>query len=152
MASHDNPVEAVELAKPLQEEFKKAGYVPIKHKNRLWKEYREACDVIYDRFRAAKSAVEIVGKENIDQFSNDDLTKIKKKQDQVNKLRKQISKQSSELIQMKESLSYFKPSKGGSPILDDAKKRIENSEKEIEAKEKQLNKLEVEIDKLKKSD
>jgi len=152
LASHDNPVEAVELAKPLQEEFKKAGYVPIKHKNRLWKEYREACDVIYDRFRAAKSAVEIVGKENIDQFSNDDLTKIKKKQDQVNKLRKQISKQSSELIQMKESLSYFKPSKGGSPILDDAKKRIENSEKEIEAKEKQLNKLEVEIDKLKKSD
>ena len=152
LATHDNAVEAVELAKPLQEEFKKAGYVPIKHKNRLWKEYREACDVIYDRFRAAKSAVEIVGKENIDQFSNDDLTKIKKKQDQVNKLRKQISKQSSELIQMKESLSYFKPSKGGSPILDDAKKRIENSEKEIEAKEKQLNKLEVEIDKLKKSD
>lgn len=152
LASHDNPVEAVELAKPLQEEFKKAGYVPIKHKNRLWKEYREACDVIYDRFRAAKSAVEIVGKENIDQFSNDDLSKIKKKQDQVNNLRKQISKQSSELIQMKESLSYFKPSKGGSSILDDAKKRIENSEKEIEDKEKQLNKLEVEIDKLKRTD
>ncbi len=152
LASHDNPVEAVELAKPLQEEFKKAGYVPIKHKNRLWKEYREACDVIYDRFRAAKSAVEIVGKENIDQFSNDDLSKIKKKQDQVNNLRKQISKQSSELIQMKESLSYFKPSKGGSSILDDAKKRIENSEKEIADKEQQLNKLEVEIDKLKRTD
>lgn len=152
LSSHENPVEAVELAKPLQDEFKKAGYVPIKHKNRLWKEYREACDVIYDRFRAAKSAVEIVGKENIDQFSNDDLSKIKKKQDQVNNLRKQISKQSSELIQMKESLSYFKPSKGGSSILDDAKKRIENSEKEIEEKENQLNKLEVEIDKLKRTD
>ncbi len=152
LGSHDNPVDAVELAKPLQEEFKKAGYVPIKHKNRLWKEYREACDVIYDRFRAAKSAVEIVGKENIDQFSNDDLSKIKKKQDQVNNLRKQISKQSSELIQMKESLSYFKPSKGGSSILDDAKKRIENSEKEIEDKENQLNILEVEIDKLKRTD
>lgn len=152
LSSHDDPVEAVELAKPLQEEFKKAGYVPIKHKNRLWKEYREACDTIYDRFRAAKSAVEIVGKENVDQFSNDDLSKIKKKQDQVNNLRKQIIKQSSELIQMKESLSYFKPSKGGSSILDDAKKRIENSEKEIEGKENQLNQLEVEIDKLKRAD
>ena len=152
LIGHDNPVEAVELAKPLQDEFKKAGYVPIKHKNRLWKEYREACDAIYDRFRAAKSAVEIVGKENVDQFSNDDLSKIKKKQDQVNNLRKQISKQSSELIQMKESLSYFKPSKGGSSILDDAKKRIENSEKEIADKEEQLNKLEVEIDKLKRTD
>lgn len=152
LSSHDNPVEAVELAKPLQEEFKKAGYVPIKHKNRLWKEYREACDAIYDQFRAAKSAVEIVGKENIDQFSNDDLSKIKKKQDQVNNLRKQISKQSSELIQMKESLSYFKPSKSGSSILDDVKKRLEASELEIANKEKQLNKLEVEIDKLKHTD
>lgn len=149
--SHDDPVEAVELAKPLQEEFKKAGYVPIKHKNRLWKEYREACDGIYDRFRTAKSAVEIVGKENIDQFSNDDLSQIKKKQGQVNNLRKQISKQSSEVIQMKESLSYFKAPKGGSSILDDAKKRIENSEKEIEDKETQLSHLEVEIDKLKRT-
>jgi predicted transcriptional regulator len=108
--------------------------------------------VIYDRFRTAKSAVEIVGRENVDQFSNKDLSTIKKKQDQVNNLRKQISKQSSELIQMKESLSYFKPSKGGSSILDDAKKRIENSEKEIAAKEEQLNNLEVEIDKMKRTD
>jgi len=152
LGSHEDPVEAVELAKPLQEEFKKAGYVPIKHKNRLWKEYREACDVIYDRFRTAKSAGEIVGRENVDQFSDKDLSNIKKKQDQVNNLRKQISKQSSELIQMKESLSYFKPSKGGSSILDDAKKRIEASEKEIEAKEEQLNNLEVEIDKMKRTD
>ena len=151
LSNHDDPVEAVELAKPLQEEFKKAGYVPIKHKNRLWKEYREACDVIYDRFRTAKSAVEIVGRENVDQFSDKDLSNIKKKQDQVNSLRKQISKQSSDLIQMKESLSYFKTSKGGSSILDDAKKRIEASEKEIAAKEEQLNKLEVEIDKMKQA-
>lgn len=150
LGSHENPVEAVELAKPLQEEFKKAGYVPIKHKNRLWKEYREACDTIYERFRAAKSAVEIVGKENISQFSTDDLAEIKKKQDRVNKTYKQISKMSSDLIQMKESISYFKPSKGGSSILDDAKKRIEDTEKEIEKLEKQLQKDEMEIDKLKK--
>jgi hypothetical protein len=150
LGNHENPVEAVELAKPLQEEFKKAGYVPIKHKNRLWKEYREACDTIYERFRAAKSAVEIVGKENISQFSTDDLAEIKKKQDRVNKTYKQISKMSSDLIQMKESISYFKPSKSGSSILDDAKKRIEDTENEIEKLEEQLQKDEMEIDKLKK--
>ncbi len=150
LGTHDNPVEAVELAKPLQEEFKKAGYVPIKHKNRLWKEYREACDAIYERFRAAKSAVEIVGKENISQFSTDDLAEIKKKQDSANKIYKQIGKLNSDLIQMKESISYFKPSKSGSSILDDAKKRIEVTEKEIQKLEKQLQKTEMEIDKLKK--
>lgn len=150
LGDHDNPVEAVDLAKPLQEEFKKAGYVPIKHKNRLWKEYREICDTIYERFRAAKSAVEIVGKENISQFSTDDLAEIKKKQDNANKIYKQISKLNSDLIQMKESISYFKPAKGGSSILDDAKKRIEDTEKEVDKLEKQLQKTEVEIDKLKK--
>lgn len=149
LQSHDDPIEAVELAKPLQEEFKKAGYVPIKHKNRLWKEYREYCDMIYDRFRAAKAAVDVVGRKNLDQFSTDDIADIRDKQNEVNKLRKQISKMSAELIQMKESLSYFKPSGSGSSLLDDVKKRIENAEKSLSDKETRLSELETEIDKLK---
>src|SRR5699024_6894851 len=55
LSRHEDPIEAVNIAKGLQEEFKKAGYVPIKHKNKMWKQYREVCDVIYNRFRAAKS-------------------------------------------------------------------------------------------------
>ena len=151
LQSHENPIEAVNLAKPLQEEFKKAGYVPIKHKNRLWKEYREICDVIYDRFRAAKSAAQIVGKANVENFTTDDLTEIKRKQDEADKLRKQISKLSGELLQMKESLSYFKPTGSGSSVLDDAKKRIDKTEEDINKKEEKLQRLEIEIDKIKRS-
>jgi hypothetical protein len=150
LKSHENPIEAVELAKPLQEEFKKAGYVPIKHKNRMWKEYRETCDVIYDRFRAAKSAAQIVGKENVEHYSTDDIAEIKKKQDQAEKLRKQIDRLSGELLQMKESLSYFKPSASGSSLLDDVKKRIDNAEDDINKKEEKLQRLEIEIDKIKR--
>lgn len=150
LQTHENPIEAVEEAKKLQEEFKKAGYVPIKHKNRMWKEYREACDVIYDRFRAAKSAAQIVGKENVENFTTDDLSEIKKKQGVVIKLRKEIKSLSSDLIQMKESLSYFKPSGSGSSLLDDVKKRIDNAEAEINKKEEKLQDLETEIDKIKR--
>src|SRR5690625_7700796 len=64
LTEHENPVEAVELAKTLQEEFKKAGYVPIKNKNRMWKEYREICDIIYERFSAALSADQLEVKQN----------------------------------------------------------------------------------------
>jgi hypothetical protein len=150
LKSHDNPIKAVELAKPLQEEFKKAGYVPIKHKNRMWKEYRETCDVIYDRFRAAKSAAQIVGKENVEHYSTDDIAEIKKKQDQADRLRKQIDRLSGELLQMKESLSYFKPSGSGSSLLDDVKKRIDNAESDINKKEEKLQELEIEIDRIKR--
>jgi hypothetical protein len=149
LKSHEDPIKAVELAKPLQDEFKKAGYVPIKHKNRMWKEYRETCDVIYDRFRAAKTAVEVVGRQNLGQFSTDDITDIKNKQNEVNKLKKTVIKLSSELIQMKESLSYFKPAGKTSSLLDDVKKRIENAEKNLNDKEKRLEDLEREIDKIK---
>jgi len=151
LATHDNPIKAVELAKPLQEEFKKAGYVPIKHKNRMWKEYRETCDVIYERFRASKSAAQIVGKENVENFSADDIADIKKKQDTADKLRKEVNKLSGELIQMKESLSYFKPSSSGSSLLDDVKSRIDKAEQDINKKEEKLQKLEIEIDKIKRS-
>jgi len=151
LQKHENPIEAVNEAKPLQEEFKKAGYVPIKHKNRLWKEYREICDVIYERFRAAKSAADIVGKENVEHFTTDDLTEIKGKQDEADRLRKEISKLSNELIQMKESLSYFKPTGSGSSLLDDVKSKIDKAEENINKKEERLQKLEIEIDKIKRS-
>ncbi|MCC5940530.1 MAG: DUF349 domain-containing protein [Balneolaceae bacterium] len=150
LKTHENPIKAVDLAKPLQEEFKKAGYVPIKHKNRMWKEYRETCDIIYERFRASKSAAQIVGKENVENFTPDDIADIKKKQDQADKLRKEINKLSGELIQMKESLSYFKPSSSGSSLLDDVKSRIDNAEQDINKKEEKLQKLEIEIDKIKR--
>lgn len=150
LKTHDDPIEAVNQAKPLQEEFKKAGYVPIKHKNRMWKEYRETCDVIYDRFRAAKSAAQVVGKENIDNFSTDDIADIRDKQKEAGKLRKQINKLSNELIQMKESLSYFKPSGSGSSLLDDVKEKIDKAENDIADKEERLQDLEIEIDKIKR--
>jgi hypothetical protein len=149
LKSHDDPIKAVELAKPLQDEFKKAGYVPIKHKNRLWKEYREICDVIYDRFRAGKAAADVVGRQNLGQFSKDDIADIRKKQSELNKLRKTTSKLSSELIQMKESLSYFKPTGKGSSLLDDVKKRIEKAEQDLSDKEERLTELEREIDSIK---
>lgn len=151
LKDHEDPIEAVNIAKPLQEEFKKAGYVPIKHKNRMWKEYRETCDVIYDRFRAAKAAVDVVGRENVENYSIDDIADIREKQKEADKLQKEIKNLSSELLQMKESLSYFKPSGGSSPLLDDVKNKIDKAEEKINKKDEKLQKLEIEIDKIKRN-
>ncbi len=150
LRDHDDPIEAVNIAKPLQAEFKKAGYVPIKHKNRMWKEYREICDVIYDRFRAAKAAVDVVGRENVENFSIDDIADIRKMNSKASSLRKQISKMEQELIQKKESLSYFKPTGKSNPLLDEVKQKIEKAEEEMASKEEQLAELEKKIDQIKK--
>ena len=150
LSEYEDPIEAVNLAKPLQEKFKKAGYVPIKHKNRMWKEYREICDVIYDRFRAAKAAVDVVGRENVESFSVDEIADIRKLNSKAASLRKEIKKMEQELIQQKESLSYFKPSKGSNPLLDQVKEKVNKAEEEIVKKEEKLAELEKEIDLIKK--
>ncbi|MEX0662660.1 MAG: DUF349 domain-containing protein [Balneolaceae bacterium] len=150
LRDHEDPISAVEEAKPLQEEFKKAGYVPIKHKNRMWKEYREVCDVIYDRFRAAKAAVDVVGRKNIDNFSSDDIDEIRKMKSESSKLYNQIKKMQSELVQKKESLSYFKPSGKSSPLLDEVNQNIENLENKLAEKEDRLAEIEKKIDLVKK--
>lgn len=150
LKDHEDPIEAVNIAKPLQEEFKKAGYVPIKHKNRMWKEYREICDVIYDRFRAAKAAVDVVGRENVENFSTDDIADIRKLNSKASSLRKEIKKMEQELIQQKESLSYFKPSGGSNPLLDQVKEKVDKAEEDIEKKEEKLAELEKKIDLIKK--
>ncbi|MDV7395321.1 DUF349 domain-containing protein, partial [Arthrospira platensis SPKY1] len=38
---------AQQKAKDLQDEFKTIGFVPIKHKNKVWRDYREVCDEVY---------------------------------------------------------------------------------------------------------
>lgn len=151
LLEHDNPLQAVEEAKPLQEEFKKAGHVPLKHKNRMWKEYREVCDAIYERFRAARSAAEIVGRENVGDFSGEDLTEIRNKQQESERLRREINRLEKEILQMKESLSYFKPSGKGSSLLDEVHGRIAGLEEEAAKKSEELERMEREIDQLKKA-
>ena len=150
LKDHEDPIEAVNLAKPLQEEFKKAGYVPIKHKNRMWKEYREICDIIYDRFRAAKAAVDVVGRENVESFSADDIADIRKMNSKAASLRKEIKRMEQELIQQKESLSYFKPSSGSNTLLDQVKKKVDKAEEDIVKKEEELSELEKQIDLIKR--
>lgn len=49
LAEEPDTQKAVSEALKIQEEWKHAGIVPIKHKDALWKRFREACDVIFDR-------------------------------------------------------------------------------------------------------
>ena len=148
LIDYEDPIAAVDLAKPLQENFKQAGYVPIKQKNRLWQEYREACDKIYERFRAAKDAERVVGRENIDNVSSSDIRKIRDLKLKLSKVQKEVQRLRQELIQKKESLSYFKPTGSGSSLLDQVKKNISDSEKKITKKEKEIVRLDTEINML----
>ena len=63
MLSEDWEV-AVPLFKKLQDEWKKIGHVPRSHANRIWDEFREACNTFFDNYRVKNNAVTDNWKDN----------------------------------------------------------------------------------------
>lgn len=151
LGKHDDPALAVQEAKELQEEFKSIGYVPIKMKNKIWKQYREACDVIYDRYRALGSDLGLEKKlanQGIDPDTRKDIIKYQKERD---KLKKEVSSIESDVIQWEEAKTYFKPTNRGNKLLDELQEKIDKADKSIEEKQDRIIELKKEIDQLKRS-
>nr|WP_286670579.1 DUF349 domain-containing protein [Fodinibius salsisoli] len=146
LGRHEDPIEAVEIAKGLQEKFKNVGYVPIKHKNTMWKKYREACDIIYDRFRAAKSGDKFdqeLAKADLD---TDDRNKIQKLRKQFKKVKKEARELEKEVLQFKEKRTYFSSSGDGNPLLDQLNEKIQEAEDKLQAKQDKMDALTEQMD------
>ena len=149
LGQHEDPIEAVNIAKKLQSKFKDAGYVPIKKKNKIWKQYREACDVIYDRFRAAKSGDKFdqeLAKADLD---SDDRSKIQSMRKEYKKIKKEVRQLEEEVIKFQETKTYFKPSKKGSSLLDEVEQKIENAEEKLQDKQEKLESITREMEEIK---
>lgn len=146
LGQHEDPIEAVNIAKGVQEEFKNVGYVPIKQKNKMWKLYREACDVIYDRFRAAKSGDKFdqeLAKADLDVEDRNEIQKLRKEYKRVKKEAREIEK---EILQFEEKKTYFKPTSGGNSLLDEVENRIQKAEAKLNQKENKMDALTEEMD------
>jgi len=151
LGEHDDPVIAVEEAKKLQEQFKDIGYVPIKMKNKIWKKYREACDVIYERYRASGSDLGLEKKlanQGIEPDARKDIIKYQKER---SKLSKEVSKLESEMIQYEEAKTYFKPTNRGNALKDELQGKIDKADQAISKKQDRLAELKKDIDQLKRS-
>ncbi|MTI87254.1 MAG: DUF349 domain-containing protein [Balneolaceae bacterium] len=149
LGSHEDPAAAVEEAKKLQAEFKDIGYVPIKMKNKVWKEYREACDVIYERYRALGSDLgreRKLASQGVDPSARKEIIKHERK---ASKLKKEISSLESEVIQYEEAKTYFKPTNKGNKLRDELQEKIDKASSAVEKKKDQLYESYKKIDQLK---
>ncbi|MDX1586263.1 MAG: DUF349 domain-containing protein [Balneolaceae bacterium] len=149
LGQHEDPIEAVNIAKKLQAKFKDAGYVPIKKKNKIWKQYREACDVIYDRFRAAKSGDKFdqeLAKADLD---SDDRSKIQSMRKEYKKIQKEVRQLEEEVIKYQETKTYFKPSSKGNALLEEVEQKIENAEEKLQDKQEKLESITREMEEIK---
>lgn len=148
LGTHEDPVKAVQEAKKIQEEFKNIGYVPIKAKNKIWKEYREACDVIYERYRASGSDLGMEKELASQGVDAGDRKKVIKLQKEHAAIKKDISKLEAESIQYEEAKTFFKPTNKGNKLKEELQDKIDKVEKIVNEKQEKLSKINRELNDL----
>ncbi len=152
LGKHEDPAKAVEEAKALQEDFKKIGHVPLKSKNKVWKQYREVCDTIYERFRSLGADLGMerrLASQGVEPGNRKQVIKLEKEQ---NNIKKDISRLEAEAIQYEEAQTYFKPTKKGNKLLDELQGKIEKAREQLVEKRKRLTEIEIEIEGFTESD
>lgn len=79
---------AVPLFKKLQEEWKTIGHVPRNQANKVWDEFREACNTFFDNYRSKSGASTDNWKDNYRQKKAliDELKEIQEGEDSVQKI------------------------------------------------------------------
>lgn len=148
LAEHSDPALAVEETKKIQNEFKNIGHVPLKFKNKIWKQYREVCDTIYERYRSSGTDLGIERKLASQGVVPENRKEIIKAQKSIDGLRKDVSRLESEIIQFQEASTYFKPTNKGNKLIDELNTKIEKAEKELNSKKDQIKKLRISIENL----
>lgn len=152
LAEHEDAAKAIEEVKQLQNEFKKIGFVPIKAKNKIWKQYREVCDIVYDRYRSIGSDLGMERKLAAKGIDPEARKEVIKRQKEMAALKKEVSKLQEEVLHYSDAITYFKPTKKGLGLQDEIQKKIDKAEEELVGKQNRLRELSKEIDDLSSSD
>ncbi|MEX2396383.1 MAG: DUF349 domain-containing protein, partial [Balneolales bacterium] len=145
LAEHENAGEAVNLVKPLQEKFNKIGFVPIKKKDSIYKEFKQACDVVYDRARSeSKGSEPKSAKFAKPQESNT----TRKLGSEIHKLKKECDKLNDEILHFDDYITFVKPSKKGNQLRDQIQDKIDSAREKLEGKQQRIEDLRRELDKV----
>jgi hypothetical protein len=138
---------AINEVKKLQDAFGKVGFVPIKYKNKIWKQYQEACDAVYERNRQARKAAGTTqssgysqggpGRRGNDNRGQDDRNGGSEQQ----RLRKEIEKLKELVLHYSDTMTFIKPNKQGMKLREEIQAKIDEAKKQASEKAAQLEKL-----------
>ena len=145
LSESDDAALAVEETKKIQTQFKQIGHVPLKFKNKIWKEYREICNVIYNQYRSSGSDLGLERKrtsQGIEPTEEKDIVKYRR---ELDTLKKDIPKLEGEIIQYQEAKTYFKPTGKGNKLRGELQEKIDKAERVLSSKKERLSSLKRKI-------
>lgn len=120
----ENKAEAIHMLKELSERFARIGFVPRDHKDRIYKEYKEALNKHYDSLDmkgVEKETVMFQARLSTIKGSSDSADLFRKEKENI---RKEIQAVKQEILQFENNLGFFSSSKGVNPFKDQVEKNI----------------------------
>lgn len=134
--------EAVKQVRALQDEWQAVGYVPIKQKEKIYKDFREAIDAVFDAYRGKERNNRMSKFEGHLREIKDDGTKMFRERE---RLIRAYGQKRTELQTYENNMGFFNiKSAAGSTMLKDLEKKISVIKAEMAEIESQINLLDNE--------
>ena len=130
--------ENMEAIKAFQKRWIEIGYVPMKHKDAINKEYREIIDGLFDAMR--KNQNEASTNEFREMMSSwkDDPNAGDRVRREGNKLQTRIQKLRDEIAAMENNIGFFSNSKNSEMMRAEIEKKIEKAKEDLKVLEEKL--------------
>jgi hypothetical protein len=128
----ENPKENLDKLKEIQREWSGIGFVPFKVKEKIYQDYRESLNSIYDKLNISRKEIENQNfKERFEQLSDDPKGKQsiqKERRFLVNKLREKED----EINVWENNLGFFSHGAGAQKMKEEYEKKIEKARRDLD--------------------
>lgn len=152
LAGAEDMEEALTQVKAMQQEFSEIGFVPIKFKNKVWDEYRAACDLFFKNLRSSGKGASSGSYGGGRSSGGGSVPEGKQLQNELFRLRKEADKINETILQYEDTKTYIKPNKSGLALREDLQLKIDQAQSQLDAKQAEMEKVKREIDDLQKGD
>ncbi|MDR1415972.1 MAG: DUF349 domain-containing protein [Prevotellaceae bacterium] len=127
-AATDNPSDNLSAIKEFQHRWMEIGYVPLKHKERLQKGYREAIDALFEALHVSDTDRQLISfKTRIASSSKSDRGQISHERD---KLLQNLRRLEGDIQLWENNIGFFAHSKNAEKLVQDVKSNIEKARRE----------------------
>lgn len=122
--------DVISKVKELQKQWNEVGHVPFKEKDKVYKEYREICDKIYDSLSQSQA------RKRLNNFKNNLANKVKEEGSNLtaerNRMMRAYENMKAEIQTYENNLGFLtSSSKKGNSLVDTMKKKVEKLRDEL---------------------
>jgi hypothetical protein len=140
-AASDNPSDSFAAIKEFQQRWTEIGYVPMKHKERLQKEYRTAIDALFETLHISAADRQLIN------FKTRMETAVKGDKRQISyereKLRQQLKQLENDIHLWENNIGFFARSKNAEKLVQDVKNNIEKARQDVSVVKQKLKLLDT---------